>query len=743
MNLRQTTFLVIALTMAAALVACGSSSKPAPVVSIAATAGTPQSALVGAAFGTQLQATVTTGGTPTNGVSVTFTAPGSGASGTFADGGTPAATDTETTNSSGVATSTVFTANDAAGSYTITATVTGATSPADFSMSNTSGAAASILAASGSGQSATISTAFAAPLVANVVDAYSNPVSGVSVTFTAPATDPTGTFANETATETDTTDASGNATSTTFTANATAGGPYNVVASSAGLTSVNFVLTNNAGTAGALGAGNYVFSVQGTDSGSASSTAFSPYFAAGVFAVDGAGNVTGGEMSFSDYNDYVQEAITGGNVTVNPADSNLLITINTGDTNIGPGASTPGGGSGTLVFSAAMASSTKGLLSEYDSWATSTGELNAQTSTAALCPSAAPATPCGYAIYLAGLDYEGYQVSVGGVVTIDGSGSISGTGSVFDLNDAGNLNPANAVSASTVSAPDSMGYVTITVNSGLFGGNPAIVLDGYIVDANHIRLVENTYVDYLESTTGGTALAQTGTGGFTGSSISGATYVVGMPGADTNGPLQVAGMLTFNADTTVSGNLSFNDIVAQSPQGGTAITGGNWADDGSGTGRVLVTGATDGVTFSYNLVVYQTGDGHATVISMDNYTDVLAGVGKTQASGLGVSSLTGNYTLSLNQIDGTSGWEFDGDGQVTASAGTLTGFTDENGSLLGAGLVPDKPLNGSYSGSAGNPIIFITGNGGSPLTLYLVDGTQAVVIENDNSQLTLGYATSQ
>jgi hypothetical protein len=218
--------------------------------------------------------------------------------------------------------------------------------------------------------------------------------------------------------------------------------------------------------------------------------------------------------------------------------------------------------------------------------------------------------------------------------------------------------------------------------------------------------------------------------------------VIGTEGSDVNGPLQVAGELTFNADNSVGGNLSFNDIVTQSPQGGTAITGGTWADDGSGTGRVIVTGATDGATFGYNLTLYETGDGHATVLSLV-VTDMVSGLGTMQASGLGVSSLSGKYTLALDEF--SAGVEGDGDGQITASSSalTLTGFTDENGSLLGAGLVPNQALTSSYSGSAGSPIIDITGNGGGLLTLYLIDGTQGVVIENDTGQLTLGLATNQ
>src|SRR5215469_3080629 len=79
--------------------------------SITATAGTPQSATVNTAFGTQLQATVKdSSNNPVSGVTVTFTVPGSGASGTFAGGVT-----TASTNAQGIATAAVFTANTVAG----------------------------------------------------------------------------------------------------------------------------------------------------------------------------------------------------------------------------------------------------------------------------------------------------------------------------------------------------------------------------------------------------------------------------------------------------------------------------------------------------------------------------------------------------------------------------------------------------------------------------------------------------
>ena len=211
--------------------------KPA---SVTATSGTPQSAVVSTAFSSPLVVTVDdSSGNPVSGVSVTFAAPASGASGTFAGG-----VNTAMTNSSGVATSAVITANATTGSYIVSASVAGVSTSANFALTNTAGKAASVIASSGTPQSATVNAAFASPLVVAVKDASGNPVSGVTVTFTAPASGASGTFAG--GVNTATTNASGAASSAVFTANATAGG-YSVTASVAGVsTSASFTLTNTA-----------------------------------------------------------------------------------------------------------------------------------------------------------------------------------------------------------------------------------------------------------------------------------------------------------------------------------------------------------------------------------------------------------------------------------------------------------------------------------------------------------------
>jgi hypothetical protein len=215
-------------------------NNPGVPASVTATAGTGQSATVGKAFATAFQATVKDASNNLlSGVSVTFAAPASGASGTF--GGAV----TVLTNASGVAAAPAFTANTVAGAYNVTATVTGISTPANFSSTNTTGPAFSISATAGTPQSAPIGSVFATALKSTVVDSFNNPVNGVVVTFAAPGSGASGTFAG--GVNTATTNSSGVATAPAFTANATTGG-YTVGASVAGVsTPANFSLTNAPG----------------------------------------------------------------------------------------------------------------------------------------------------------------------------------------------------------------------------------------------------------------------------------------------------------------------------------------------------------------------------------------------------------------------------------------------------------------------------------------------------------------
>jgi PKD domain-containing protein len=99
-------------------------TTPGVAVRLSEVSGSSQHALTTTAFPKPLQATaLDSQGTPVSGVTIVFTAPASGASGIFADTGTN--TTSVTTDNSGIATTSIFTANNQAGAYTISATASG------------------------------------------------------------------------------------------------------------------------------------------------------------------------------------------------------------------------------------------------------------------------------------------------------------------------------------------------------------------------------------------------------------------------------------------------------------------------------------------------------------------------------------------------------------------------------------------------------------------------------------------
>jgi Bacterial Ig-like domain (group 1) len=100
-----------------------------PGATIDVSGGSPQSTTVNTPFHNPLQAIVKDGnGNPASGAAVTFTAPGSGPSATF--GGLGSAT--AFSDSNGIATAPVLTANGQGGSYSVTASIPGAVSSVVF-----------------------------------------------------------------------------------------------------------------------------------------------------------------------------------------------------------------------------------------------------------------------------------------------------------------------------------------------------------------------------------------------------------------------------------------------------------------------------------------------------------------------------------------------------------------------------------------------------------------------------------
>jgi hypothetical protein len=477
-------------------------------------------------------------------------------------------------------------------------------------------------------------------------------------------------------------------------------------------------------TAATLANGTYVFQIAGQPGPNA-------IFYTGLLVANN-GSITGGEQDVANYlesdesGNYaytVQETITGGSYATTP-DGNLQISIQLG-------------AYGSETLNGTQRSGGQGVVAGIDGMA-ATGTLDLQTSMAA--PTG------GYALSLFGGDEYSDPVWIGGVVNIDSAGGISGNGSELDVLDGQvGLSGEDMVGASTVSAPDAYGRVTIKLYPGTGSSLQPVYLAGYIVDATHMRLIETEdAVDAMNflGVLGGTALGQgANTGKFSTGSVVGTSYVFGAQGTDEHGPLDVAGVLTSGANGTVTGTLNWNDLSGSGTQEPIPVLGA-WTVDA--TGRMTVSNLVSGSSPSYSMHVYLTGDGSGLLLSDTNDSIFAGQVFEQQATTFTAASFSGAYGLNGTEYvpSGVYG-ELGVEGPLTSSASdgsdAVAGFVDNangaadfavSGSLKASG-------NGVFTGSLAG---FTPGTrtASNSFTLYVVDGTQAVAIETDDQQLMLG-----
>jgi len=711
------------------LMGCGSSQKkiipPPPVEAIAVNSGSSQSATVNTAFAAPLVAKVTTGGTATSGVVVTFTAPATGASGTFAGG-----VNTATTDANGLATSAVFTANGTAGAYTVAATAAGVSTPANFSLTNTAVPVESIAVNSGSSQTATVNTAFAAPLVAKVTTG-GTPTSGVVVTFTAPGTGASGTFAG--GVNTATTDANGLATSAVFTANGTAGA-YTVAATVSGVsTPANFSLTNTA-----VPVNHFSFYLSGLEVINQVGD-YGPnfYAVAGSVAIDADGNVLAGEQDYNNAFGVTSpqpsgDAITGGKLTVVDATTGKwTLTLITNNTALGA--------AGTETLGVQFVNTKHALITQFDGSATSSGSMDMQTLPSTLGG--------GYSFTFSGVDSD-YDPEVGGgVFSITGTALQNG---VLDVDVAGTVALATAFTG-TILAPDSSGRGTITVT----GASGVTAINYYIVGPEVIRIID---VDPEESFVGSAYGQGASAGTFTNASLGSSVF-----GVESNpfGYLYAAaGMLT----TTPAGNayqgVADNNELGYAVVSAAAISG-TYSVAGNGYGNLTDTSENlEDVTF---LGIYMT-DPNLNLLDPNNTTSGLGGALVADldefAIGTGVlipqtvtatDSFAGNYAFGAQGytlLNTAEGWEFDFVGQGSVTDGVLggTGLLSDASALFDANptntgvtfsgtAVPDEANAGRYTMFSPSPLV-MTVVEGSPfdfqVVLYQASGGQLLFLNEDN-----------
>jgi hypothetical protein len=482
--------------------------------------------------------------------------------------------------------------------------------------------------------------------------------SGAATTYTAPATAPSGNTVTLQATS---------VTDTTKSATAT--------------------VTITTPAPSALADGTYVYNLSGQDNNGT-------YFVAGAFAVK-SGAITGGEQDFADPASSYQNDLNAAGSSISTSNGATLITLATGNSNIGVG--------GTETLQGTMVSGSRVLITQFDTFASATGSVDLQTSTAQ--PSG------GYAFMVNGSD-DGTPVSqlaIGGILNFN-VGTLSTSGSVFDYNDGGNFGQAQNFASGSVSTPDSYGRVTF--NLATTGNLPSFILTGYII-GNKIQLIEDQN-DSLNGVLGGVALSQGSNAGQFSSnspSVAGVSYAYGLSGEDSNGLLSMAGGFALNADGTLGGRMAFNDIANHN---GNQLTGTYTV---APTGRVTLNNVTPSMlnaTFTFEL--YLDGNGNALSIGVDDL-EASGGLAYTQQAPS--SDYEGNFALAaqgfLNQ-PGAPGWA--AVGPINISSDNMTGSTN-------------------YTAQGYNPTsnVSFTGTEDSSTGLWLLQGTDITAFSG-----TTGYA---
>jgi len=565
-----------------------------------------------------------------------------------------------------VATSAAFTADTTAGSYTVTAAVSGVSTPASFSLTNNAGAAATITATGGTPQSATVSTAFLTALGATVKDSYGNPVSGASVTFTvvAGASGASGSFATTGTTDVETTNASGvAATSQVLTANATAGG-FTVTATSGAATPANFSLTNTAAT---------------------------------TIAITATGGATQSAQVNQAFATPLQATVTSGG---SPVGSGVSVTFT-----VVAGTS---GASGTFASTGATDTETTDPsgVATTSQVLTANGTAGGFTVTASTPGAATPASfsltntavPT-YAFYLSGLEVTDadtadgpYFYALAGAVTIDVNGNV--LGGEQDYNDGWALTSpepsGDSITGGTLTADGVTGQYTLTLitNNENVGVGGTETLGVQFVNSNHALI---TQFDGTATSSGSLDLQTT-----TNASGNFAFTLSGVDNVNLCYCSVVYGGVFSTSKGAVSGVYDVDDSGAplSTPTLGTAFTGTTGGPTDS-YGRGYVTGTGIATT----LVYYIVGPEAMRLIDVDT-TDSAVG----SAFGQGTTTFT-NASLGSSVF----GVESNSYGYPYAAAGSFT--TDGNGNLAGIGdedeggsvclnsvtVAPPCTIGGTYS----------------------------------------------
>jgi len=443
--------------------------------------------------------------------------------------------------------------------------------------------------------------------------------------------------------------------------------------------------------------GNYAFQVSGFDPAGL-------FLAAGSFAADGNGNITGGIMDTND---------------PTSAQTNLSFTgtYSIGANNLGILCFNPSGSSCARTFALAMPADGNARIIEFDdttgSGTRDSGVLLKQDSTAF----STGAINGNYAFGFLGADTKGQRYGLAGSFAANGAGGISG--GQMDSDDAGTLGTAVSFTGTyaTPSSTNGRGTATLTTASGTTN------YSFYVVSASSLLLMETDSVAGGNPLVSGPVLLQSGYGSFGNGSLN-LTSVVETTATCSSASAQAeAGVLTaLNGTVSLTADRNCGGVLAQL----VSQCGANQcALDVATNGRTTITGGiplSDGSNFAP--VLYLVASNEAFLIGTDS--GVSFGFLQGQSGGpYSAASLSGTYAgASLAPVDASVNNQV---GIAVVGPNTLTLTTNISNT---SGLFQNQTADVGYTVSA-NGRVALTEDTTTTEILYLISPAQYVGISTD------------
>ena len=431
-----------------------------------------------------------------------------------------------------------------------------------------------------------------------------------------------------------------------------------------------------------------------------SSGVYTPYTAAGIFIVDGNGNITGGSDAY-------WGTIVSGTYSVT-SNGKGAINLNTANQT----------GTQSLIWGVTVANSWTtngpGLLAviELDTFANSRGAAYQQNA------ATLNASPSGTFVFrthvtTVGTSIAGSENSVG-VISFSGT-TVSGD---EDWVKGGVASGQFTNFSGTFTAPSS-GLGTVSFTDGL---GPR-TFDYFMIDANDLLLYET---DSLNATLGlGRAeLQQMPQGGFMNASFSGSFAFGGRGDTNTNaaGSVNDVGQLTTDSNGNVLGG-SLDSVRGGVPQLAQTIAPGTYTM--AANGRVTITLVTSGEG-NVPLVLYLVSPTRAFFLVSDTAVVADGTVDQQATTSFSNNTFTGQYAFVMGGLRAST--PVDRTGLILADGNGNLGWGQQVNS---GGIAATVCLSGTYSAAANGRVTASVPTLSNNLVLYLVSQNSAYSIQGD------------